>query len=417
MNVICFLLVCSIQNRIPNNTGGDTILRMLLFWMMFLPVGDHWSMDCRRKGYHPPRLICSAATVALLLQVCFIYWFSSIFKNDATWRVHHTAVHLAFGMESFQLPLAAWLLNYPAVTKVMTQTTLFLQEIMPFAALAPVLTFWRIRTFAAASFMAFHLLGLGLTMRLGLFPVIAAAAWLPFLPPPLFSMLRRRIKVGYSSSLSGGTDNEGATLPLRPRLSGTNWASYIPLLFLLQILWWNLANTFPATAGTLMPAWLRNGTYWSGINQFWAFFSPRPATRDGWYVAVATLSDGSQIDPIHDGSPVSWSKPQDGVASEYANSRWQKYLTSMFHGRRAPRMHAYVHFLKNRWEKLHPDRPISSLELYFMLQDNFYPSDGIRKVRVFPFRSVNNSGNARFEGDLRQDTLDAATETSTVPSQ
>ena len=68
--------------------SGDTLLRMLLFWGMFLPLGAHWSVDRALKAA-PSRLsmrFLSLATVGLLMQIAFVYWFTAILKSGPEWR-------------------------------------------------------------------------------------------------------------------------------------------------------------------------------------------------------------------------------------------------------------------------------------------------------------------------------------------
>ena len=51
MTIIVWVMVVSIQVRNPMVlSGADTLLRLLLFWSMFLPLGAWWSIDRQRKG-------------------------------------------------------------------------------------------------------------------------------------------------------------------------------------------------------------------------------------------------------------------------------------------------------------------------------------------------------------------------------
>ena len=65
--------------------GGDVVLRMYLFWSIFMPLGDCYSLDSilnnksndKKKVY----IVFNVATVALQLQICFLYGFSAIHKT------------------------------------------------------------------------------------------------------------------------------------------------------------------------------------------------------------------------------------------------------------------------------------------------------------------------------------------------
>ena len=109
VTVASWILLASLHGRNPGvlNTG-DVVLRMLLFWSMFLPLGARWSMDAaRRSGWSPvrPRVVVGGAAAALLLQVGFIYAFNALFKTGAAWTTDFTALEMALGGETWA---SAW---------------------------------------------------------------------------------------------------------------------------------------------------------------------------------------------------------------------------------------------------------------------------------------------------------------------
>jgi hypothetical protein len=96
MVVIVWILVMSIQWR--NYLVGysaDELLRLLLFWSMFLPLGACWSVDRLRGAVpEPPSTrVLSVATAGLFLQIAFVYWFTALLKTGAEWRVDGTALY------------------------------------------------------------------------------------------------------------------------------------------------------------------------------------------------------------------------------------------------------------------------------------------------------------------------------------
>ena len=84
----CWYLVSSVQIRQPlAYMGGDSILRLMLFWSLFLPLGARFSLDHARGREEPrPDRLTSVATAALLLQVCFVYWFTGLQKYGSLWQ-------------------------------------------------------------------------------------------------------------------------------------------------------------------------------------------------------------------------------------------------------------------------------------------------------------------------------------------
>src|SRR5918998_5721050 len=183
MTVIVWVLVLSIQARNPMvlNTG-DTLLRMLLFWGMFLPLGAHWSVDRALKAA-PSRLsmrFLSFATVGLFLQIAFMYWFTAILKSGEEWRVDGTAIYYTLSIDQITTPIGAYLYQFPTLLMVLTFATILLEAFGPFLLFFPILT-GLVRTGAVLAFMGLHF-GVWLTLYLGMFPWISALCMVCFLP-------------------------------------------------------------------------------------------------------------------------------------------------------------------------------------------------------------------------------------------
>src|SRR5262245_64238108 len=77
--IASWLLFTSLNTRNPMVVlGADVLLRVVLFWAMFLPLGARYSVDRAWLGATKdsrPRVL-SAATVAYLLQIVLVYWFT-----------------------------------------------------------------------------------------------------------------------------------------------------------------------------------------------------------------------------------------------------------------------------------------------------------------------------------------------------
>ena len=86
--LLCWLLVVSVQHRNEFvGHGGDQLLRTLLLWSLFLPLGARWSVDSALAGGDRSRLPpwLSAGTAALVLQTCFLYWSTLLLKWHPDW--------------------------------------------------------------------------------------------------------------------------------------------------------------------------------------------------------------------------------------------------------------------------------------------------------------------------------------------
>src|SRR5215216_205767 len=180
---IVWVLVLSIQWRNPLIlNSGDVLLRMLLFWGMFLPLGAFWSVD-RALKVAPPRLsmrFLSLPTVALFLQIAFVYWFTTILKSDPAWRTDGTGIYYALGSDQFATHIGAYLYQFPELLKVLTFATIGLEAFGPFLLFCPFFT-GPVRTGAVLAYMNLHV-GIWLTMNVGLFSWTAALCMVCFLP-------------------------------------------------------------------------------------------------------------------------------------------------------------------------------------------------------------------------------------------
>ncbi len=198
----------SLQYRNPMvNNSGDQLLRLLLFWSIFLPLGAKFSVDAAVNSgtvRQPPRIL-NMASFALLMQVCIVYWFTAALKSHPIWIADHTAVYYALSIEQFVTPLGKIIYDYPGLMKALTVFTLYLEIIGPCLAFMPVATA-PFRLVVIVLFLLLHA-GFGLSIRLGFFPWISAASWMIFLPSEfwdrLFARLRTPSRLGLTIYFDG----------------------------------------------------------------------------------------------------------------------------------------------------------------------------------------------------------------------
>ena len=133
--IVCWFLLISIHIRNPMVLiGGDTLMRMVLFWSMFIPLGRVWSLDAiwkarRRRASsensssvqadveaNESNYLVSFGTGCLILQLCFMYWFAGIAKLNEHW-FDGTAMEYVLRLEIYVHPFGSWLLNFPLLLK------------------------------------------------------------------------------------------------------------------------------------------------------------------------------------------------------------------------------------------------------------------------------------------------------------
>lgn len=356
--IALWTLTISLQTRNPLVLqGADDVLKMLLFWGMFLPLGAYWSVD-QWKGRitRISHQIASPATIALLLQICFIYWFSAFLKTDASWRQEGSAVWYALTNEFFATSIGLALLDYPNLLKGLTFSTLYLELFGPFFAFSP---FWtsQFRTVTAIVFISFHLLALNMTMDLGIFPYVCAVGWIVFFPGWFWD---RMLKLNISNINSDRYRSNAIT-------------SFLAILFLAYIFTWNLKSVYTLS---LPPKAYAVGSFLR-LDQLWNMFAPFPLKEDGWYVIPAKLRNGKEVDLFKEGEAVCWEHPKY-CAKEYKNDRWRSFMMNiLFDESNGIMLSNYASFLCREWNETHSyEENLVSFEIVFMSKTNRYQFEG-----------------------------------------
>jgi hypothetical protein len=390
MVVIVWLLVMSIQWR--NYLVGysaDELLRLLLFWSMFLPLGACWSVDRLRGAVPDPpsTRVLSVATSGLFLQIAFVYWFTALLKTGAEWRVDGTALYYALSAKQLETPIGAYLLQFPDLLKVLTFGTLALEIVAPLLLFSPFFTV-PARMAGVAGVVGLHA-GIAMTLAVGFFPWIGAACMVCFLPSwfwdklvPQLRLDRRRLfsrvqparqavaGLGHPSwaaawmrllspagvgrlsiaELPLGTSDHGALaragqpgtgeavpasqhVGLRTSRRGSRAVNLFASVCLIFVLAWNLSTiSVPAVPGVVRPI-----GFVLGLPQYWGMFAPYPVKSTMWFIVPGTLQDGRQVDllpSVVEDNPrlvaeVDWGEPSDVRATFNGEERWRKVFESL----------------------------------------------------------------------------------------
>ena len=257
MTLLCWVLVNSHQVRNPLIlAGGDMLLRLVLFWSLFLPLGAYGSLDCRSEENKAgaDQEFSSLGTAGFLLQICFLYWFSVSFKTDPAWHAQGTAVAEALRYEPLARPAAASLLRYPKLLTLLTHGTIGLERWGPLLLFSPLAN-RPLRLVAVMLFIAFHMT-LGLCLDLGIFSYVAVISWLAILPSDFWDLLlgfwnRPRLAALRTRALHlASAFLRRFPIPRRQITSSRLWCSLWEVqaaaaFFILYIFAWNLTTTDP----------------------------------------------------------------------------------------------------------------------------------------------------------------------------
>jgi Vitamin K-dependent gamma-carboxylase len=418
MTIVVWVLLLSIDWRNPLINGSEgTLLRVLLFWGMLLPLGAYWSVDrARSELSRPSPRFLSLATFGLFMQIAFVYWFTAALKSGPEWRVDGTALYYALSLDQIATPVGHFLLNFPALLHVLTFGTFALEAFGPLLLFCPIFT-GPVRTGAALAFMSLHF-GIWLTMDIGIFPWISAFCMVCFFPTwfwekasALHTALSRRIALlrrlqaatarlghaigGFSlallSSLEGARRllfagsglhrdplaDHTAVLPLAAgttdgaetstphdevpveepepaELRSSLAVNLLAFFFVFYILCWNLTTV---TSFTLPERAVPLGPF-LGLDQYWGMFAPSPSKEDGWYVIPGELRDGQKVDlmPITRddyGMHPISYEKPQDIPATYKNEHWRKYLENIYNQDHADQRLYFGQYICRQWNAQH----------------------------------------------------------------
>jgi hypothetical protein len=370
--VASWVMLMSMHFRNPMIAhGGDTLMRLLFFWSMFVPLNARWSLDRALNPAATPvaTLHLSAPGMAILFQVCTMYWSAFAEKMHPSWLTERSAVYYALNLDMFASPTGQMLLEYPAVMAALSTATLALELLGPIVAISPFFTS-ATRLGAVVAFMGFHA-GLAATLRLGSFSWISMAAWTLFIPGAVWELGRTR-----NSSRPVWVDAIGTRIaavlaglrpPPPPREPGmvANLAVLGALSLVVLSTW---------TRPILAPVYLRKDVDYrdtifgiTGLGQRWRMFAPRPSTEDGWYVVEGVRSDSTRVD-VRTGRAPTEAKPAD-FWEAYPSTQWLSYLGLLYNRMFYPFRPYFGTYLCKRWNNAHPDSAVDRLTIYYMLEE------------------------------------------------
>jgi predicted DCC family thiol-disulfide oxidoreductase YuxK len=195
--IATWALLVSLHNRGPLYLfAADDVIRAILFWSMFLPLGATYSVESAlNTNPEPlPKRIVSGATIAFMVQICFIYIWSAAFKTKSeTWWPDGTAVYYALSYDQYATTFAGFLLSLPQqFLKLLTFGALIFEWVGPLMIFIPFRNSW-FKCLAVVSFILLHI-GFGLSFHLGIFPFLSITHWLPLIPSSVWDSLERRSK-------------------------------------------------------------------------------------------------------------------------------------------------------------------------------------------------------------------------------
>ena len=356
---VSWVLFISLNRRIPASCYGfDDVMRLLLVWSLFLPLGARWSLDALQPGRkkRTDSKILSVASAGLLLQVCYVYWFAALWKWHPHWY-HGEALQYALQIDYSIRPLGQWLGKQTYLLTPLTYATLVVEFFFPFLCFVP----WKqdvFRWIAIFAFVGLHV-GIAVFMSIGLFPPISIVYWLLFVPE---SFWNRFFPKSVGSNLERDSDTP------RRDLYRSKLASAIAVFMLLLITVHNVVGLPHVKAmGIGLPNQVELLINLMRLDQRWRLYAPTPKIEDGWYSMVAILDDGSQMDVWQNRAPT-LEKPKL-VSTMYPDYRVKMALVRAQRKPMSPLWEGTVRYYVRKWNENHPpEKHVAKLVVNFIVE-------------------------------------------------
>jgi hypothetical protein len=179
-------------------------------------------------------------------------------------------------------------------------------------------------------------------------------------------------------------------------------------VFVAAVLYWNLGTINVVDQNTLLFATppfrvLR-------IDQIWNMFAPYPSRRDGWAVYPGKLEDGTEVDVLHPGRPLTWDRPPQ-LSQVHENIAWHTYRWRIADRPFAGHRLYYGKYLCREWNwHARPGRRLATFDMAYV-EELTPPPGGTaalerRVIWVHDCRPKQTENEQREEKERKQDPME-----------
>ncbi len=371
---ICWVFLTSLQNRNPFIVqGGDDLLRILLFWAIFLPWGERYSVQ-KKSNYSTSYF--SIANVGYMILPCSIFFFSALLKTSPEWRTEGTAIYYALSLDQIRLPIGTFIYQFPNLLTILTFIVFYIELLAPVFIILPFVSN-KIRIFGIICYIALFI-GIASTLYVGLFYIIGIVSLIGMFPSSWMDWFETKLYKDNTTVELAELENTTTSVFYKASLVIKNYFIAAVILFCLMM---NLGSVreFPYALDSKVVEYgkvLR-------LEQNWGMFSPYILKDDGWFVYSGFNQKHQYIDIKHNKSSVSFDKPMP-VVCEFESDRWRKFQENYTFNNNNYMRPYYCKYLINKWNKEHPDNRISDLTIFFMKETSLpdYETKPTEKIAV-----------------------------------
>lgn len=336
-----YIFLLSLHHRNPLILqGGDDLLRLTLFYMIFLPWNKFYSIDAylsRKKSQRQNITIneFSWMYIVFYFNVAFVYLFSAMLKTSEEWRQTGEAIYYALSLDTLRYGLGHWTYTKFTLMKFGTFFVFYILEVL--APILLILSFNSlIRNIGAFLIIFLHLLILT-HLRVGVFPFI-----------------------GITTALM--------VLDIRPHnkvktLQFSKPSFYFSMIIFILILRYNLATLNTKYFNiTLLEDRLLNSI---GLSQRWNMFSPGVKRYEGYLILRGIRKDNTEWDIMHNTAQIHYEKTQENF-QYLKEDRWRKFLENYEQVQYNFVKPYFCYYLIRQWNSQHPENTIEALNILFM---------------------------------------------------
>jgi hypothetical protein len=359
ITVLSWVFLVSLQNRNPFiQQSGDDLLRLVLFWAMFMPWGNFYSIDSKKIN-SPVKNYFSAASFGYLLLIVSVYLFSAIQKTSPEWRTEGTALYYALSLDQLKVGLGDWLYQFPTLMKMLTFLVFYYFELLVPVLLILPFKNQKLRALCVFSIITLHL-GISVTLYVGLFFTIGITSTLGLLPSRVMDWIDKRI-IRTKNTFSA-VFYKSRSAPFLKRIQ-TGFLVLITVFCLAYNIGFIQSFRYALDDRSVYVTNLLK------LEQYWGMFSPNVYKTDGWYIYRGIKSNDSIWDIYNNKPGLDYTKPKD-IDKMYPSDRWRKFAENYEKNSYNFLRPYYCKYLIREWNKKHPENKIDGLNILFLMEES-----------------------------------------------
>ncbi|RQH00921.1 HTTM domain-containing protein [Natrarchaeobius oligotrophus] len=341
--ILSFLLVISLDHHNPLVTSyADVLFRLLLFWAIFLPLGERWSIDAVHADRTPRASVTGIAPALILTQMVLMYFINGIHKRESELWTGGEATPLILGLDDMTFLLGETVRTFPTLLQFGGLTWYYM-----------LLFSWLLLLLVGRQRMLFALMFVGghatfaVTVRIGAFAYVAWAGLLLFFQGQVWedgkTLLRYAgLEPARIADRLSRLERVAASVP-ELRIDSEGWREVKSAVYdvslavvaasLIVVLLFSYAPVGAVVGDDVRPdRHVDDVASTVSVDQpTWTIFAPHPRTTDRYYVFPARTADGDLID-VYNERPLSYDRPHDELQQQYGTYRERFYMNSVRRG-------------------------------------------------------------------------------------